>query len=98
MRDSTKLLIGSYATDGSAGFQSCAVKLGRDELVASFVEVLSLYFNDPESSKLRFLATLFVAGYEPNEAKFTGSPRRDGSEGILGKMASPRATRRKKGR
>ena len=96
MKDSTKLLVMTFAIEGSAGFQSCAVSLVQDDLIASFSEILNMYLSDPESSRLRTLATLFVAGYEPNEAKLGGEVRSGQSDGARGRVTPSKSSRRKK--
>ena len=43
--------------------------LSKPSLIALYIDVLTLYFNDKNSSKLRELTTLWVCGFQPNAEK-----------------------------
>lgn len=43
--------------------------LSKDTLIATFVDLLTIYINDKNSSSLRELITVRLAGYEPSEGK-----------------------------
>jgi hypothetical protein len=43
--------------------------LSKPSLIALFIDLLTLYFNDKNSSRLRELTTLWVFGFQPNTEK-----------------------------
>jgi hypothetical protein len=43
--------------------------LSKPSLIALFIDLLTLYFNDKNSSRLRELTTLWVCGFQPNTEK-----------------------------
>jgi hypothetical protein len=43
--------------------------LSKPSIIALYIDVLTLYFNDKNSSKLRELTTLWVCGFQPNTEK-----------------------------
>lgn len=54
-----------HSTEGDEKFKGFLSGLSTDELISTFRELLELYMNDKNSSKLRELLTIWLAGYEP---------------------------------
>ncbi len=58
-----------YATQSHRELDTFLDGLSKPTLKALFTDLLTVYFNDKNSSKLRELTTLYVAGYEPENTK-----------------------------
>ncbi|MCS6789802.1 MAG: hypothetical protein NZ580_02310 [Bacteroidia bacterium] len=69
MNENLRKLIQLYATESSAQVEAFLSDLSKPSLKALLLDLLTLYFNDKNSSYLRELATLYVAGYEPIQGK-----------------------------
>jgi len=59
----------TYATQSHKALREALDGLSRETLMATMVDLLTLYLNDPNSSTAREFITLRVAGYQPVEGK-----------------------------
>lgn len=69
MNENLRKLIQLYATAPSTQVETFLSDLSNPSLKALLLDLLTLYFNDKNSSYLRELATLYVAGYTPAQGK-----------------------------
>jgi hypothetical protein len=69
MNKNLQEIIKLYSVGSSQELQSFLNSLSKPTLMSTLIDFLTIYFNDKNSSKLRELATLYIAGYEPIEEK-----------------------------
>jgi hypothetical protein len=62
-------IIKLYSTDDHKRLNEYLLGKSKDNLIASLVDLITLYINDKNSSTLREFITVSVAGYEHNENK-----------------------------
>jgi hypothetical protein len=65
MNKNLQEIIKLYSVGSSQELQSFLDSLSKPTLMSTLIDFLTIYFNDKNSSKLRELATLYIAGYEP---------------------------------
>lgn len=69
MNENIRQLIRLYAAGSKGEIKKFLEGLSRMSLEATLIDILTLYFNDKNSSYLRELAVLYIAGYEPVQGK-----------------------------
>lgn len=62
-------LIKLYATDSHINFNAKLLSLSKDNLIAMFSDILTMYINDKNSSTIREFLTVSLAGYTHNVKK-----------------------------
>ncbi|GBC88149.1 hypothetical protein HRbin13_00267 [bacterium HR13] len=67
--ETLKRVIVAYATEKDDTFHRFLDSLSSKELRDAFLDLLNLYSNDKNSSKIRELVTLWISGFEPSPAK-----------------------------
>ncbi len=99
MNQTLEHFIITYATASRTTLQQEMAKVSRATLEASFVDLLTIYLNDSNSSTLREWLTLRIAGYQPLEGKLGYNGYRllgpQGREGKLVCEAKPKNVRRR---
>lgn len=68
MNENLKKAIRLYTTDDK-NFVYFLQNQSKPTLISMLTDLLTMYFNDKNSSSLRELAALYITGYEPNQAK-----------------------------
>jgi len=58
-----------YSTRSSEELVQFLNGLSKPSLIALCIDLLTLYFNDKNSSRLRELTTLWMCGFQPNSEK-----------------------------
>ncbi|MCS7245375.1 MAG: hypothetical protein N2504_04695 [candidate division WOR-3 bacterium] len=69
MNENLKRSLILYAKDKEIDFRKFLNKLSKPIIKDLLIEILTMYFNDKNSSKLRELVALYIAGYEPTQKK-----------------------------
>ena len=69
MDDSLKDMIRKFPVSSPDAFKSHLEGLGKPYLVKSIAELMTMYYNDLNSSTLRELLVVLEAGFEPNPGK-----------------------------
>lgn len=62
-------LIKLCATDSHINFNAKLLSLSKDNLIAIFSDILTMYINDKNSSTIREFLTVSLAGYTHNVKK-----------------------------
>ncbi len=68
MNQNLKKCIELYATSEVEFFQFLN-SLSKPDIQAVLIDLLTVYFNDKNSSTLRELVSLYIAGFEPSKKK-----------------------------
>lgn len=58
-----------YATGEEEKLKEFLDGLSKPTLIGLFIDLLTIYFNDKNSSKLRELVAVYLAGYKPSQEK-----------------------------
>ncbi len=69
MNENLRKSITLYATGEEGELENFLRGLSKNTLEALFVDLITMYFNDKNSSKLRELSAIYIAGYEPTQEK-----------------------------
>lgn len=69
MNENLKKSIILYTAGEEGELESFLKSLSRPTLESLFIDLMTVYFNDKNSSKLRELSAIYMAGYEPNQEK-----------------------------
>ncbi|MFH0765528.1 MAG: hypothetical protein V2A61_03820 [Calditrichota bacterium] len=69
MNETLKKLIITYATADHEEFRRELGNLSRDTLASTLSDLLTIYFNDTNSSRMREMVTTILSGYEVLEGK-----------------------------
>ncbi len=69
MNENLKKAIMLYATESTEKLFEYLNGLSKPSLIGTFIDFLTVYLNDKNSSKLRELITLWIAGCKPNLEK-----------------------------
>jgi hypothetical protein len=69
MNETLKKLVILYSTQNLKEFYNHIGGLSQPTLISVLLDLLTIYFNDKNSSKLRELTTLWLSGFEPSLEK-----------------------------
>lgn len=69
MNENLKKAIILYSAGNKGELENFLTGLSRKSLESLFIDLITVYFNDKNSSKLRELSAIYIAGYEPNKEK-----------------------------
>ncbi len=62
-------IIKIYSTQDHKSFSSSLIEMSKDDLIALFADLLTMYINDKNSSTIREFLTVTLAGYTHNTKK-----------------------------
>lgn len=69
MNETLKKLIVLYSVENQEKLIKFLKGFSKPKLICTLLDLLTIYFNDKNSSKLRELTTLWICGFEPNLEK-----------------------------
>jgi hypothetical protein len=69
MNETLKKLIMRYSVENQEKLIKFLKGFSKPKLICTLLDLLTIYFNDKNSSKLRELTTLWICGFEPNLEK-----------------------------
>ncbi|MFN0237776.1 MAG: hypothetical protein ACK42C_00590 [Aquificaceae bacterium] len=69
MNENLRKSIVLYATDESEQLERFLRSLSRPTLESLLIDLMTMYYNDKNSSRLRELSAIYIAGYKPTEEK-----------------------------